>query len=360
MIDTLAVRRLAYLVLALAGLCLGSGCVGRKAAPPNYVFFPPAPDEPRIQYLMSYGSESDLGGAGKFRSFIVGEEKIYKPITKPYGVAIRDGKVYVVDTQARNVSVADLATRRLRYIKPEGQAAMQEPNQVAVGPDGTIYVTDLKRCQVLLYSPEGNLLNVIGSGREMRPCGIALAGNRLYVTDITNHCVRVYNPATREQLLQFPRESSKDRPDWLFTPTNIAVDREGRIYVTDTGDFCLKIFDAEGKYLRRIGEQGQTPGYFSRPKGVAVDREGRTYVLDADFSAAQVFDREGRLLLAFGMPDKSGSGSMYLPAGMTIDYDNLGLFRKYVAPGQQIDYVLLVINQAGPHKVSAYAFLKKK
>jgi hypothetical protein len=44
---------------------------------------------------------------------------------------------------------------------------------------------------------------------------------------------------------------------------------------------------------------------------------------------------------------------------LTIDYDNVGLFQKYAAPGFKIEYLILLTNQAGPQKVSVYGFLSK-
>src|ERR1041385_6876406 len=135
---------------AAAGLILlfGAGCATHKPTPKNFIFFPPAPEEPRIQYLMSYGSEGDLGGGSALSQFLVGEEKVYRPIWKPYGLAARNGKVYVCDTQAGNVSIVDLSKRKIQYLKPEGQAAMKLPINLAVDKDGTCYVTDTARKQV--------------------------------------------------------------------------------------------------------------------------------------------------------------------------------------------------------------------
>src|SRR5215470_14641654 len=120
----------------LALVCLVAGCATKKPAPKNYLMFPTPPDEPRIQYLMSYGSESDLGGPSKLDAFLVGERQIFRPITKPYGLTIKKGKVYVCDTQAANVSIADLASRKVRYLKPDGLAAMKVPINIAVDDDG--------------------------------------------------------------------------------------------------------------------------------------------------------------------------------------------------------------------------------
>src|SRR5437899_7994034 len=127
---------------ALPVLCiiLLAGCVTHKPSPKNFIFFPPAPEEPRIQYLMSYGSEADLGSPSAFNQFLVGEEKVFRPIWKPYGLAARDGKIYVCDTQAGNVSIADMSKRKIKYLKPEGQAAMKLPINLVVDKDGTCYV----------------------------------------------------------------------------------------------------------------------------------------------------------------------------------------------------------------------------
>jgi DNA-binding beta-propeller fold protein YncE len=344
--------------LISAGLLLVAGCATKKPATNNFVMFPSPPDEPRIQYLMSYGSENDLGGASKLNQFLVGDEGLYKPIWKPYGVTIKEGKIYVCDTQAGNVSIADLTKRKMRYLKPDGQAAMKMPINVAVEKDGTCYVTDTVRGQVLIYGKDDQLIQAIGKSGEMRPCGIALTKDRFYVTDLSNHCVRVYGKASRELMFTVPRDA-KDEKAKLFSPTNVAVDDKGQIYVSDSGGFTVKIYDTEGKLLRIIGDLGVTPGQFTLPKGIGADREGRIYVVDAAAPVVQLFDHEGRLLMWFGEPKSSGPAGLYLPAGLTVDYDNVSHFQKYVAPGYKLEYLILLTNQVGPQKVSVFGFIKK-
>jgi DNA-binding beta-propeller fold protein YncE len=339
-------------------LCLAAGCATKKPVTQNYTVYPAPPDEPRIQYLMSFGSESDLGGPSKFSEFIVGAQRETRPIWKPYGVTIRGGKVYVCDTQAANVSMSDLVKHKVEYLKPGGLAAMKLPINLAVDKDGTCYVTDIGRNQVLIYGADQSLVGQLGKQGEMRPCGIALANDRLYVTDLSNHCVRVYNKAKRELLYTVPRNPAEEKGK-LLSPTNVAVDPQGRIYVSDTGGFSVKLYDAEGNYIRTIGDLGVTPGQFALPKGIGVDHAGRIYVLDAAAPVIQMFDQEGKLLMFFGQPKDSGLGGLYLPAGLSIDYDNVDLFQKYAAPGFKLEYLILVTNQVGPQKVSIYGFLKK-
>ncbi len=348
-------RNLIPTALCLA-VALLAGC---KTAPKpkTYTFFPAAPDEPRIQYLTSFSSESELGGQSKFSQFVVGGKRLAKPIWKPYGVASSKGKIYICDTQPKSLITADLQKKNLRILRPSGDQAMHFPVNVAVDEAENRYVTDIVRGQVLIYSKEGNLTATIGPGRTMKPCGIALSNDRIFVTDLSNHCVHVYNKATREEMFRVPRDAKEEKSK-LRSPTNIALDPQGRMFVSDTGGFIVQVYDAEGNYLRSIGEQGIEPGRFTLPKGIGVSRDGIVYVVDAAANVAQMFDSEGRLLMFFGEP--SSGGPLYLPAGVAVDYDNVNFFESYVAPGYTIDHLIYIANQAGDKKVSVYGFLKKK
>jgi len=338
-------------------LCV-AGCATKKPAKSNYLFFPPAPDEPRIQYLTSFGAESDLRSPGKFAQFVAGEEKVVRPIWKPYGVTIKNGKVYVCDTQMSAVIIADLQKGKFTLLKPEGQAALRLPVNVAVDEKETCYVTDALRGQVLIYDKQGNLLDAIGKTGELKPSGIVLVGDRIYVTEMKKSVVAVFGKTDHKLLFTFPKNPRGDK-DRLFQPTNLAADSKGRIYVSDSGGFATKIFDSEGNHVRTVGELGVTPGQFSLPKGVGVDHQGRFYVVDAAAPVVQLFDSDGRLLMFFGQPGTSGQAGLYLPAGLTVDYENAGLFSKYVAPGYKVEYLILLTNQVGPQKVSVFGFLKK-
>jgi DNA-binding beta-propeller fold protein YncE len=187
---------------------------------------------------------------------------------------------------------------------------------------------------------------------------VAISDSRVYVTDLNNNCVQVYKKDTRELLFAIPVDP-KDEAAKLLAPTNLAIDSQNRLYVSDFAGFCIKVFDADGKFLKSFGRAGDRPGEFARPKGVAVDKEGQVYVVDAAAQVVQIFDAEGRLLLFFGEP-KGSAVPLDLPAKIIIDYDNVSLFQQYAAPGFQIDYLVLVTNQLGDRKVSVYGYGRKK
>jgi len=341
----------------LLGLLSGCTTTAKTKTKP-YTFFPPAPDEPRIQFLTAFASDADLGRSRSFADFVTGEQKAADPLVKPYGVAAHDGKIFVCDTVAGMIEVFDLKKNRAVYFSPQGEGKLRLPINISIDQDGTRYVADTGREQVLIYRNDGTFLEALGKKGEMRPSDVAITADRLYITDLNHHCVRVLSKSEHKLLFTIPADA-KSADGKLLSPTNLTVDKQGRLLISDTGANVVQIFDLEGKFLRTIGRAGVAPGLFARPKGIAVDRQGLTYVVDAATQVVQIFDTEGRLLLFFGQAGASTQGEVVLPAAVKVDYDHVGYFQKYVAPGRQCEYLIFVTSQFGAQKVSVYGFLKQ-
>lgn len=240
------------------------------------------------------------------------------------------------------------------------------PFNIAIDLDGTRYVTDTGNTgsgspKVGIYAQDDSYVDRLTLAKDMRPVDVALGPDRIYVSDMKGHCVRVYNKADRKPLFTIPRDL-KAGPGWLYQPANLALDPQGRVLVSDLGGSQVCVYDLEGNYLRTLGRPGRGPGMFARPKGVAVDREGRAYVVDAATEAVQLFDRDGRLLMYFGRPNpgRPKPGDLLLPAAVKVDYESLPLFEKWVAPNFKAEYLIFVTSQFGSDKVSVYAFGSKK
>lgn len=358
MLSTIRFTRISS-VCAAAVLVLGGGCAtGRKAAP-GYTFFPPAPDAPRVQFLGAFSSDVELGRSTSFADFVTGRPPGPGPLVKPYGLALKEGKLYVCDTMTSAIQIFDLTRKRARYFAPRAEGRLVTPINISIDTDGTRYVADTGRNQVLIYGKDDAYQGAIGIQDEMKPTDVAITPDRLYVANVKGHEVRVYGKADHKLLFSIPRDP-KEPKGRLFSPTNLAVDKQGRLLVSDLGAFAVQVYDLEGKYLRTIGQQGVAPGLFARPKGVAVDREGHVYVVDASTQVVQIFDSEGKLLMYFGQAGSSNEGELYLPAAVKVDYDNVGLFAKRAAPDFKVDHLILVTSQFGGHKVSVYGFGSRK
>ncbi len=322
------------------------------------VFYPPLPEPPRIQHLVTFTGERDINGpASGFEKFIVGDAPNTQVLKQPYGVALFDGKIYVADSRAHGLAIFDLKAHRFSLVSGTGAGRMKRPINVTIDRDGTKYVTDTGRDQVLVYDRDERFIAAYGAPRQFKPVDTAILGDKLYVTDMQHHAVQVLDKRSGTLLFQFGKAGSA--PAELFQPTNIAIGPDGNVYVVDTGNFRLQQFTAEGSHVRVYGEVGSAPGKFARPKGIAVDRAGRMYVGDAAFENVQVFDPAGRLLLYFGQPDDRKQG-LNLPTGVAIDYDNVDLFRPYADPNFALEYVIVVASQFGPNKIDVFGFGKMR
>jgi DNA-binding beta-propeller fold protein YncE len=177
------------------------------------------------------------------------------------------------------------------------------------------------------------------------PGGLAIdTENRfLYVADAKLDQVLVYDADAPYKLLRTigtpGKEHALTAPGDFAMPSNVAVDKNGNLYVSDTLNDRVQVFDADGNFIRAFGKAGDGPGYFARPKGIAVDGDGHVWVADAVQDRVQVFTPEGRLLIWMGehgvMP-----GQFRSIAGLTIDKNNR-VFTSEQFPGrvQMFQYV---------------------
>lgn len=340
---------------ALLPGCAGIGGAGKSGAEGEYVMYPPSPEEPRIQFLAHYSKDSDVvPPPSGFRSFVLGEAKV-RELGKPYGVAVHDGKILVCDSLASVVAIFDLRDREVEVLGAGANGRLQKPINVSVDEDGTRYVVDVKLRRLMVYDRDNRYLRAIGDPEAWDPTDVAIVGKRLFVLDKQNSQVVVIEKATGVELKRWGQPGSGVGE--FYFPTNVAVGRDESVYVADTGNFRVLKFNRRGKFLRRFGKLGQQLGQFVRPKGVAVDREDRLYVVDAATEVVQIFNPDGELLLFFGGPGNQ-RGGLTLPAKVTISYDSVEYFADRVAPGYEIDYLILVTSQFGPNKVNVYGFIK--
>lgn len=296
--------------------------------------WPLPPEEPRIRYVDRIKGPADFPRKKGFTEAFFGEERAQSFI-KPHGVAVdRAGRVYVTDIG--RVWVLDLKNNSFGFIgdKP-GDGRLRNPVGVAVSSDGRVFVTDTSLDRVHVYA-EGRLVGALGQTGEFEGASsVALDEKRelLYVSDAKKHTVGVYSLRDYRKIRAMDKRGV--RIGEFNYPTNLTVDPEGRLYVVDTGNFRVQVFDPEGNFIKFIGSLGDTPGSLARPKGIAIDSEGHIYVVDAAFQNFQIFDFEGNVLLAVGRGG-TGPGEFLLPSGIAIDDDDMIYVANQMPPNLQI------------------------
>jgi sugar lactone lactonase YvrE len=322
-------------VLGMAGLLLFAGCAEvpktTAAKPAEIPVFPPPPDAARIYWERTLSSSADVVAEDKdssLRRMVTGEVRTGFGLDKPYGIAARDGKIYVGDTVARNVVLFDLNAKKFSRIGVDEPGALRMPFGMELDAAGNLYVVDGTLKRVHVYDPGGKFLRMMGHDMKWsRPAGLAIdkERKRLYVVDnggvdSQEHKVRVLDLETGKLLSEIGKRG--DGPGEFNLPRDAAVGKDGQLYVVDGGNFRVQVFDKDGKYLKTIGGIGRQSGQFSRPKEIAVDGQGNIYVVDTGFGNFQIFNPEGQLLLPVGTRGNANAPARFmLPSGIAVDTD---------------------------------------
>lgn len=329
-------RRAVRFVAVHAALALGA-CAPLPEAPPKQVdtaplVFPPPPETPRFFYERSLYGSGDVvreDENSRLRQLLTGEgPKSSEGLRKPYAVAVFQGRVFVSDSAQRFVNAFDFPNGRFYRIGDEGPGALGKPAGMDVDRVGNLYVADSTTKAVVVFDKNGRFLRKIGGAKwfeRLVSVTVDPQGERMYLVDIggvrsTQHRVRVFDPVNGRHLFDFGSRGSG--PGELNFPYDLAVGKEGRLYVVDAGNFRVQVFDRDGKYLKSFGSAGKQPGNFARPKEIAADAEGNVYVVDAAFGNFQIFNAEGELLLAVGeQSERDVPGRFKLPSGICVDED---------------------------------------
>lgn len=326
-----AVSRRIFLGATLVAPCAFAQA-GRKKKPapkstqPPDLVWPLPPEQPRIRYLHSISGSKDVEPPKKkgWLEKIINEQETDTSVglDRPAGIAVDSkDRIYVADTLKGAVFVFDLEKKTMNLLGAEGRGKLASPFGVAIDAADNVYVSDVRQKAVNVYDAQWNLtasIRKIGSTVLTNPTGLAVdpVNNRLLIVDTQAHSVAAATLGKFDQGASFGKRGEED--DEFNFPTYAAVDKQGRIYVTDTMNFCVKVFDRDFKFVRRIGEHGIGVGMFDRPKGVALDSQGNIYVADTSFSNFQIFNQEGRTLLFIGAFGEE-PGSFRLPSAIFID-----------------------------------------
>ena len=153
------------------------------------------------------------------------------------------------------------------------------------------------------------------TGEFYMPYGVAAGAGNVYVADTFNNRIQMFdtNGVFQRSLGQVGSGSGS-----FIRPYDVAVDGEGNIYVADTYNFRVQKFDANGVFLLQWGRKGKGTADFAFLSGVATGPGGAVYTVDSKLNRVQVFDSHGRYLRSWGRKGR-GTGDFVAPMGLTVD-----------------------------------------
>lgn len=212
---------------------------------------------------------------------------------------------------------------------PLPEFPLEEPNEVAIDPQGNVWVADGSNARFVIFAPDGTFLEdwgTPGSGEGefdfvcssfgFGDVAFDAAGN-IYVADSGNQRIQKFGP-DRTFLTSWGSEGTAD--DQFICPAALTIDRQGRVYVSDQGWGRVKVFAGDGVWLA-------TWSGIMSPRGIAVDDDGNIWVCDFGGSGAVVkFSADGERLSTW---KGAGTGDMVFDGPKSIAVDAEG--RVFVA-----------------------------
>ena len=200
-----------------------------------------------------------------------------------------------------------------------GEGQLMAPRGVSIGPDGTIYVVDWGNHRIQAFDTDGHFVlgwgsycdletgsgcvNPDGSGpHPWVQASSASPGVLPWLTTgpctwpILKHRIQAFS-AEGEFLNAWGRfgQSAPGQPAgelrFFYGPRDIAVGPAGLLYVTDTGNKVIQVFQPDGSYVGEFGEPGPLEGQLDEPVGLGFGPDGLLYVVDTWNGRVQVFDQ---------------------------------------------------------------------
>lgn len=306
---------------------------GARAA----VVWPSAPDRPRYRYLGELVGQpnffkDDLAQSNLTTAFnwLVGLFETYTPLVlqRPQHGAVSDsGRIFVVDTGRNAVLVFDPNPPADEDSKEEGgqlllwdlaahNTPFAAPVAVAVVWNGEIAVSDSKLGIVARLNQKGEPVGTISAAQLKRPTGLAFDRELglLFVADAVAHDIKVFDGSGKLiNTIGGPGEGEGE----FNAPTHLSFSNK-QLYVSDTLNSRIQVFNADGRRVREFGERGLYIGNLMRPKGVALGDAGVTYVVESYYGHLLAYNQQNQLLLGI-----TGSGlkgdKFQLPSGVWTD-----------------------------------------
>jgi DNA-binding beta-propeller fold protein YncE len=252
---------------------------------------------------------------------------------------------------------------------------------------GNMFIVELTGGRVFRRDPQGELTRIAGNGtedysgdggpaadatfRDMHNVAVTPDGT-IYIADSWNHCIRKIDP-TKQTITTFAGTgqrgfSGDDGPagkatfDYVMCITfNLAYDM---LYVADLNNRRVRVIDMRNGIVTTVagnGEQGVPPDRARArrsplvdPRAVAVDSNESVYILEREGHALRVVTRDGRIFTVAGTSQQgdrdgtTGSSQLNGPKHLCVDQDDNvyvadeqnALIRKYDPRTQMLTTVL--------------------
>ena len=226
------------------------------------------------------------------------------------------------------------------------------PQFIAVGEDGSIYVSDFGNKRIQKFSSSGEYVTHWGnSGKQLgdfyNPTGIVVSDDSVFVVDRDLNRIQKFS-LDGEFISSWGKKGTAEGQ--FFYPNGITLSN-GLLYVVDTGNQRIQVFSTGGKFISSFGSSGLGPGQFLNVSGIDADEFGNIFVTDKGNGKIEKFSADGEFLQSFQFYFPS---YVFAPEAIAID-PNGDMFvvnshtAKILHLSQNSDLRLTQSEQKGPY-----------
>ncbi|MEH7253358.1 6-bladed beta-propeller [Neobacillus niacini] len=261
----------------------------------------------------------DPSGPPVFTNALYGD--FNQPLSKPMDVTKIDELIYVSDTSNKQIQVFDQSGTSVFKFGKEGskEGEFKFPYGIAGDKAGKIYVADMYNGNISIFDSKGKFIKYFEDKDKLlnSPGGLRIFDEKLFVTDIKANKLYVFK-LNGEKVMEIGGAGVEEGK--FIAPNAVTVDHDDQIYITDSGNNRVQVFDKDGKFIKIINgsPDGKGDPTFLNPRGVAVDSKGNVFVVNNLAHNILGFDKDGNQKYELGGMGTENN-QLYLPNGLFID-----------------------------------------
>ena len=266
-------------------------------------------------------------------------------LREPMDVAVgKDGRVYVADTGNSRVAVFNEKGDFLFSFGNAGDGKLFKPYRIILDSKGQVLVVDPALKQIRIFDSDGRFVKDLSGNTVWGVPGAIDLGSEetAYIADLEKHKILIFSKDAglnmelgKEQLPEGFPSMALEEGRFNF-PNGIAINQQGQVWVADSNNARLQIFDPRGHFVQAINGFAKDGTRFFLPRDIAFDGEGKAYVADALGHKIFVFKGNLEPVLSFGEQGME-EGKLFMPTGIAVDTRS----NIYIA-------------EKGAHRVSVY------
>ena len=204
---------------------------------------------------------------------------------------------------------------------------IESPQGITTGNNGEIVVTLFQDHKIRIYNKNFELKFEFSreeedTARILCPFGVAIDDSNDIILVSPNQLCKLTMQGELVEFVEGDRGFSGKKELQFDGPHGVAIGKEGRIYVSESGNKRIQILNRDLTFFKFATNPELNKRSKDSPEGIAINSEGNIYMADGGNHNIQVYSPNGEFLFKFGKEGQQKRGTLYSPSAIAIDKDD--------------------------------------